>query len=65
MAKHRFKTGQSVSVLRGNWVVPPGRYEIVRPLPAEGQGNQYRVRSASDGHERVVHESELILTAQG
>lgn len=36
-----------------------GRFEIVRLLPVEHGNCQYRIRSAMDGHERVVQESEL------
>jgi hypothetical protein len=39
--------------------MPRGDYEIVRLLPAERLGNQYRVRSVADGHERVVPEMQL------
>ncbi len=61
MASHRFKAGQTVFLspsafdLRG----PRGIFEIVRPLPADGDDNQYRVKSTVDGHERVVRESQL------
>jgi hypothetical protein len=61
MNEHKYKVGQVVDarqLVRG--VVPPGRYEVVRHLPAqEGGDNQYRVKSVRDGHERVVRESEL------
>ncbi|MBI1777731.1 MAG: hypothetical protein HYR63_20520 [Proteobacteria bacterium] len=60
MSEHRYKVGQVVdarTLVRG--VVPPGRYEVVRRLPAQEGDNQYRVKSVRDGHERVVRESEL------
>ncbi len=36
-----------------------GFYEVVRLLPAEGSGHQYRIKSMVDGHERVVNEAQL------
>jgi hypothetical protein len=36
-----------------------GTYTIVRLLPAEHNDQQYRIKSTTDGHERVVKESQL------
>ncbi|HUA50761.1 MAG TPA: hypothetical protein VMB81_01280 [Candidatus Sulfotelmatobacter sp.] len=36
-----------------------GFYEVVRLLPAEGSGQQYRIKSVADGHERVATEAQL------
>jgi hypothetical protein len=61
MALHKFKPGQTVSILGGRrqGAPPSGRFEVVRLLPETAGTNQYRVRSKADGHERVVTESEL------
>ncbi|MEQ9447273.1 MAG: hypothetical protein RLN70_00010 [Rhodospirillaceae bacterium] len=34
-------------------------YEIIRLLPDEGGGFQYRIKNKADGHERMVVESEI------
>jgi hypothetical protein len=61
MSEHRFKVGQSVHYTSG----PYGRggiggvYQITQLLPPEGDDHQYRIKSASEPHERVVKESQL------
>jgi hypothetical protein len=40
-----------------------GHYEIVSLRPAEGDNPQYRIKNRSESHERVVSESDLILSA--
>jgi SH3-like domain-containing protein len=40
-----------------------GTYVVVRQLPEELQEYQYRVRSAADGRERMVRESQLSTGA--
>ena len=60
MKDHRFKVGDKVTL--GADEFAPGRetsFEIVRLLPAERWINQYRLKSISDGHERVARETEL------
>ena len=58
---HKFKVGQSVIFASG----PFGRggasgiYKITQLLPPEGDDNQYRIKSASEPHERVAKESQL------
>ena len=68
MQEHRFAVGQRVRSPgtseasrfgRAVTIMPPGDYEIVRRLPSIQTGWQYRVRSVSDGHERVVIEADL------
>lgn len=61
MARHKFKLGQTVSILRGrrDARLSGDRFEVVRLLPESAGDNQYRVRSKHDGHERVVVESQL------
>jgi hypothetical protein len=61
MDEHKFKVGQSVSFTSG----PFGRggangtYKITQLLPPEGDDYQYRIKSATEPHERVVKESQL------
>jgi hypothetical protein len=58
---HKFKVSQSVSFTSG----PFGRggtngiYKVTQLLPPEGDDYQYRIKSASEPHERVVKESQL------
>jgi hypothetical protein len=58
---HKFKVGQSVQYTSG----PHGRgsaagaYKVTQLLPSEGDDYQYRIKSASEPHERVVKESQL------
>ncbi len=65
MNEHKFKVGQSVSYMSG----PFGRgglsgvYKITQLLPPEGDDYQYRIKSASEPHERVVKESQLSRVA--
>jgi hypothetical protein len=40
-----------------------GTYQIVSLRPAESGNTQYRIKSKSEAHERVVSESDLILSA--
>jgi hypothetical protein len=61
VSDHKFKVGQSVQYTSG----PQGRgatgggYKITHLLPFEGDDYQYRIKSASEPHERVVKESQL------
>lgn len=58
---HRFRSGQAVRLNRRY----PYRsaadvvYRVVRQLPDNGGDLQYRIKSASEPHERVVTESDL------
>ncbi|HWE73752.1 MAG TPA: hypothetical protein VG328_11380 [Stellaceae bacterium] len=56
----KFRIGQSVELVAGpHRLSPLGRFEIVRLMPAEHGLRQYRIRSLTDGHERMVIEAEL------
>ncbi len=61
MQGYKFSVGQSVRFLpdrlRGG--VSGGRFKIVRLLPEASNVLQYRVKSQTDGHERVVREDQL------
>lgn len=62
-AAHSYTVGQTLN-FSPNIFEPAtrqGSYRIVRLLPSDSGDNQYRVMSESDGHERVVQESQLSL----
>jgi hypothetical protein len=66
MEPHRYRLGQKVRFARssrGNGLGgrPDGAFDIVRLLPEYYGTNQYRIKSTSDGHERVVGEGEINL----
>jgi hypothetical protein len=58
---HKFKVGQSVrfnsTVLRR--MGSNASFKIVKLLPSDGDQRQYRIKSASEPHERIARENEL------
>lgn len=61
---HKFRIGQTVDLIPSTFrSAATGHYEIVSLRPAEGGNPQYRIKSKSENHERVVGESDLILSA--
>jgi hypothetical protein len=60
MPSHKFKIGETV-ILRSavSRNVPGGVYEVAKQLPHNGREFEYRIKSATEEHERVVRESEL------
>ncbi len=61
---HKFKVGQTVDLVQSTFrSAARGHYEILSLRPAEGGNPQYRIKSRSESHERVVAESDLILSA--
>lgn len=61
MQSHKFKAGAIVSVSgSATRKVPAGRYEIVRPLPANDADLQYRVKAIDGGQEWILTEGELV-----
>jgi hypothetical protein len=61
---HRFKVGQTVDLVPSmSRLAANGHYQIVSLRPSDGEGPQYRIKSRSEAHERVVAESDLILSA--
>lgn len=61
---HKFKVGQSVDLVPSmSRSAASGHYEIVSLRPSDGDSPQYRIKSRSESHERVVAESDLILSA--
>jgi hypothetical protein len=60
MAAYKFKVGQKVTVvMQARAPKIGGSFTIVRTLPAEQGNNQYRLKSVTDGHERVVMEVQI------
>ena len=61
---HKFKVGQTVDLIQATFrSAAKGHYEIVNLRPADGEVPQYRIKSKSETHERVVGETDLILSA--
>jgi len=61
---HKFKVGQTVDLIPSiALAAASGQYEILSLRPAEGGSPRYRIKSRSESHERVVAESDLILSA--
>lgn len=60
---HKFKVGQIVDLIPSTArSAASGRYEIISLRPTDGETPWYRVKSKSEVHERVVAESDLILS---
>ncbi len=61
---HKYRVGQIVDLIPSmSRSAAAGHYEIVSLRPAEGENLQYRIKSRSEAHERVVAETDLILSA--
>jgi len=66
MAPHSFRIGQTVDVSPGRMVgTKGGPFTILRLLPNDGLDREYRVKHVIDGHERVVHQSEIVGEVPG
>ena len=60
---HKFKVGQIIDLIPSmSRSAARGHYEIVSLRPADGEIPQYRIKSSSESHERVVAENDLILS---
>jgi hypothetical protein len=62
MSAHKFSVGQSVRFSpdrNQREIAVRGSFTVVRLLPEDGSGFQYRVKSQLDGHERVAREDQL------
>lgn len=58
--RHRFRVGDLVTLLPNRYGANRlGRFKVTSLLPQEHGVNQYRLKSATDGHERVATEEEL------
>lgn len=61
---HRFKIGQTVDLIQSTFrSAATGQYEIIGLRPVDGETPQYRIKSRSESHERVVAENDLILSS--
>jgi hypothetical protein len=59
---HIFKVGQTVNLMSStSRSAAKGTYQIVSLRPIEGADTQYRIKSKSEAHERVVSECDLVL----
>ncbi len=60
MATHKFAVGQALQFSPGigGGSKGRGRYKVVQQLPETGGMLQYRIKSETDGHERVVREDQ-------
>lgn len=58
---HHFKIGQLVEIIPSTmrWAAK-GTYEIVSLVPVSANDPQYRIKSVSEKHERVVGQSDLV-----
>ncbi|MCG8543602.1 MAG: hypothetical protein MJE12_05265 [Alphaproteobacteria bacterium] len=65
MDDHRYRVGETVRFVKVSLGsiggLPAGDFRIVGLLPIYHGQNQYRIQSESDGHQRVVVESEIAL----
>jgi hypothetical protein len=59
LSDHKFKIGQIVNYTSGPYGRATGLFKITQLLPPEGDDMQYRIKSDSEPHERVVKESQL------
>ena len=59
MPSHKFQIGDAVLLTSASRNVPGGIYEVTKLLPHNGSEFEYRIKSASEEHERVARESEL------
>jgi hypothetical protein len=61
MPTHKFKIGQTVYLKSSRHQnVPGGAYMIIKRMPDHDGEFEYRVRSMSEPHERVVGESSIV-----
>lgn len=61
----KFRVGDNVNIIAGllGRGESGGVYQIVRVLPSEGDEQQYRIKSATEPHERVAKGSQLERAA--
>ena len=61
MATHKFAVGQALHFSPGLGGDSKGKgcYKVVRQLPETSGVFQYRIKSETDGHERVVREDQI------
>jgi len=60
MPSHKIQIGETVYVRPAiSRNLPGGAYTVTKQLPYNGREFEYRIKSASEEHERVVGESAL------
>jgi hypothetical protein len=61
VADHKFRTGQRVTLAANiiNRRAIGGSYVVIMQLPERDGEFEYRIKSASETHERVARENEL------
>ena len=59
MKIHKYRVGQTLRFQQSGFGGAAGDVKIERLLPADRSENLYQVKSLSDGHSRVVRESEM------
>jgi hypothetical protein len=61
MQPHKYAIGEKVEFLPGpaDGNVPRGVFTVTRTMPGDDLDRTYGIRSALDGHERVVRERQL------
>ena len=61
MADHKFRVGQKVTLASNalNRAGAGSAYVVTKQLPERGGELEYRIKRASEPHERVARESEL------
>ena len=59
--RHKFAVGKALYFLPGlsEASKSKGRYKVVRQLPETGNMLQYRIKSETDGQERIVREDQI------
>jgi hypothetical protein len=62
VAEHKFRLDQRVTLVVNviNRHAAGGSYVVTRQLPERAGEFEYRIKSASESHERVARESELV-----
>jgi hypothetical protein len=60
-ATHKYRAGETVTLVPTRYGPNRhGRFEVTRLLPEEQGVKHYRLKSVTDGHERVAREDELV-----
>jgi hypothetical protein len=62
VAEHKFRVDQRVTLAANviNRAAAGGSYVVTKQLPERAGEFEYRIKSASESHERVARESELV-----
>jgi hypothetical protein len=60
---HKFRIGQTVDLIAATFrSAASGSYQVTGLRPADGADPHYRIKSKNEAHERVVAETDLILS---